>query len=178
MLKDGWLNRADKTRGRFRDFLKSSLRNFTLDRLARYEARNPPVELSTLENDLHEDANPSEVFDLYWVRTVLAQTLINMETDCRNPAENQPRRTHIWEMFRVRILDPIMSDADPLPYEALVERFGLRSPTDASNMLLSGKRIFKAHLNRVIEEYGERDAATADEVRALSEFVQKLAHGS
>jgi len=30
----------------------------------------------------------------------------------------------------------------------------------------------------VIEEYGERDAATADEVRALSEFVQKLAHGS
>ena len=62
-----------------------------------------------------------------------------------------------------------------MPYEQLIERFGLRSPTDASNMLLSAKRIFKMHLNNVIKEYAEQDAATAMEVQALEEFVSRMA---
>ena len=40
----------------------------------------------------------------------------------------------------------------------------LKSPTDASNLLLSGKRIFKAHLTRLIQEYASQDAAIAAEV--------------
>src|ERR1019366_2767135 len=35
ILKKGWLQRADRSRGKFRDFLKTSLRNFVLDRLNR-----------------------------------------------------------------------------------------------------------------------------------------------
>src|ERR1019366_9096192 len=35
ILKKGWLQRADHTRGKFRDFLKTSLRNFVLDCLDR-----------------------------------------------------------------------------------------------------------------------------------------------
>jgi hypothetical protein len=72
-------------------------------------------------------------------------------------------------------LEPIFDGTVQLPYEQLIERFGLRSPTDASNMLLSGKRIFKAHLNKVIKEYAEQDTATAAEIRALEDFVSKLA---
>ena len=88
-----------------------------------------------------------------WARTVLAETVRRMEADCRNPAGDQPRRSYIWEMFRIRLLAPIFDDVAPVPYEQLIERFGLRSPTDASNMLLSAKRIFKMHLNNVIKEY-------------------------
>ena len=39
ILKKGWLQRADHSRGRFRDFLKTSLRHFVLDRLNRVESR-------------------------------------------------------------------------------------------------------------------------------------------
>jgi hypothetical protein len=175
ILKKGWLQRADHTRGKFRDFLKTSLRNFVLDRLSRVEFKRPPVSLDELAQEPPAAQAPSEEFDLTWVRTVLAQTLQQMEADCKNPAADQPRRGYIWEIFRIRLLEPVFNDAVPAPYEELIERFSLRSPTDASNLLLSAKRIFKAHLRRVIQQYAEQDAATAAEIQALEEFIARLA---
>jgi hypothetical protein len=175
ILKTGWLQRADRERGKFRDFLKISLRNFVLDRLSRAEVKRAPLSLDELEVDLPAAEETAEAFDLTWVRTVLAETLRRMEADCKDPAEEQPRRSQIWEMFRIRLLEPFFNDAPQVPYDQLIESFGLKSPTDASNMLLSAKRIFKAHLTRVIKEYAEHDAATAEEIRALEEFVAGLA---
>ena len=175
LLKEGWLRRADQNRGRFRDFLKTSLRNFVLNRLTRAEVKNPPISMEELEHELpHPDA-PSEEFDLVWVRTMLAETLRRMEVDCKNPGEDQPRRSYIWEMFRIRLLEPIFNDAAQPSYDQLIDQFGLKSPTDASNTLLSAKRIFKAHLSKVIKEYAVQDAATAAEIQALEDFLIRLA---
>jgi DNA-directed RNA polymerase specialized sigma24 family protein len=175
ILKKGWLQRADPQRGQFRDFLKTSLRNFVLDRLSRAEVRHAPLPLEEVQRELPAPEAPSEEFDLTWVRTVLAETLRRMEADCKDPAAEQPRRGQIWEMFRIRLLDPLFNDAPQVPYEQLIENFGLKSPTDASNMLLSAKRIFKSHLTRVIKDYAEQDAATAAEIQALEEFIAGLA---
>jgi hypothetical protein len=175
ILKTGWLQRADRQRGQFRDFLKTSLRNFVLDRLSRAEVKHAPVSLDELEVDLPGPEETADAFDLTWVRTVLAETLRRMEADCKDAAAEQPRRGQIWEMFRIRLLEPFFNDAPQVPYDQLIESFGLKSPTDASNMLLSAKRIFKAHLTRVIKEYAEADAATAEEIRALEEFIGRLA---
>jgi len=71
-------------------------------------------------------------------------------------------------------LEPVFNDAPLLPYDQLIDRFGLKSPTDASNTLLSAKRIFKAHLNDVIKEYAGMDAATATEIQALQDFLDRL----
>jgi DNA-directed RNA polymerase specialized sigma24 family protein len=175
MLKEGWLRRADQNRGRFRDFLKASLRNFVLDRLNRAEAKNPPLSIEELQQELPQPDAPGEAFDLAWARTVLAETLRRMEADCRNPGEDQPRRSQIWELFRIRLLEPIFHDAAQPAYDQLIEQFGLKSPTDASNTLLSAKRIFKAHLSKVIKEYAGQDAATATEIQALEDFLARLA---
>jgi hypothetical protein len=175
ILKKGWLQRADHTRGKFRDFLKTSLRNFVLDRLSRAEVRRPPLSLDEMTREPAAAEGPSDEFDLTWVRAVLARTLREMEADCKNPAADQPRRGQIWDMFRLRLLEPVFNDTAPAPYEELIGRFGLRSPTDASNMLLTAKRIFKAHLGRVIRDYAEQDAATAAEIQDLEEFISRLA---
>jgi len=175
LLREGWLRKADQNRGRFRDFLKTSLRNFVLDRLNLVEVKNPPVSLDDLEHELPEPEAVSEAFDLEWARTVLGETLRRMEADCRKPGEDQPRRGFIWEMFRIRLLEPVYNGAEQVPYDELIERFGLKSPMDASNMLLSGKRIFKSHLDKVIREYAGQDAAAALEIKALEEFLQRLA---
>jgi hypothetical protein len=187
MLKEGWLLKADQNRGRFRDFLKTSLRNFVLDYLNRAEVRNPPVSLDDPERQQEPalanieapaaSAGEAEAFDLAWARTVIAETLRRMEVDCKNPAAEQPRRTYIWELFRVRLLEPVFHDAELPPYDELIERFHLKSPTDASNTLLSAKRIFKGHLNEVIREYAGQDAATVTEIRALEEFLGRVAKG-
>ena len=173
--KPAGCNAPIRQRGKFRDFLKVSLRNFVLDRLSRAEVKHAPVSLDELELDLPAPEETSEAFDLTWVRTVLAETLRQMEEDCKDPSAEQPRRSQIWEMFRIRLLEPLFNDAPQVPYEQLIETFGLKSPTDASNMLLSAKRIFKMHLTRVIKEYAERDVATAEEIHALEEFVARLA---
>jgi hypothetical protein len=175
ILKKGWLERADPRRGKFRDFLKTSLRNFVLDRLNRAEFKHAAVSLEELAREPAADEAPSEAFDLTWARTVLAQTLRRMEADCKDPSAGQPRRGQIWEMFRIRLLEPVFEGVAPAPYEELIGRFGLRSPTDASNLLLSAKRIFKMHLGRVIREYAEQDAATAAEIQALEQFLARLA---
>lgn len=176
LLKEGWLLRADQNRGRFRDFLKASLRNFVLDYLSRTDVKNPPVSLDELEQELPHPADESaDAFDLAWARTVLAETLRRMEADCRNSKEEQPRRTQIWEMFRLRLIEPVFNDAEPPAYGELIEKFGLKSPTDASNTLLSAKRIFKVHLNQVIKEYAGQDTATAAEIQALEDFLARLA---
>jgi len=178
LLKEGWLRKADQNRGRFRDFLKTSLRNFVLDHLNRAEVKNPPVSLEELEQEPAQPDDLSEAFDLAWARTVLAETLRRMEADCKNPGEDQPRRGHIWEMFRLRLLEPVFNDTAPLAYDQLIDRFGLKSPTDASNTLLSAKRIFKAHLSKVIKEYAGQDAAAAIEIQALEDFLARLAKRS
>jgi DNA-directed RNA polymerase specialized sigma24 family protein len=174
MLREGWLKKADQTRGRFRDFLKISLRNFILDHLSKAEVKNPPVSLEELEQEIPESPTSAEEFDLAWTRAVLTETLRRMEADCRRPGKDQPRRSCIWEIFRIRLLEPLFHDAPQMPYDQLVERFGLKSPLDASNTLLSGKRIFKTHLDDVIRDYAGKDAATDLEVQALKEFLGRL----
>ncbi|HUC83602.1 MAG TPA: hypothetical protein VL970_00305 [Candidatus Acidoferrales bacterium] len=174
ILREGWLRKADQTRGRFRDFLKTSLRNFILDRLSRADVKNPPLSLDELEQEIPEAPASAEEFDLAWARAVLGETLRRMEADCRKPGKDQARRTAIWEIFRIRLLEPVFNGAPQMPYDQLIEKFGLKSPLEASNTLLSGKRIFKAHLDKVIHEYEGRDAATAVEIEALKDFLHRL----
>jgi len=175
LLKEGWLRKADQNRGRFRDFLKTSLRNFVLNRLNRADVKHAPLSLDDLEHELPEAPAAAEEFGLEWARTILTETLRRMEADCKRPGEDQPRRSQIWEIFSIRLLDPIFNDTPQMPYDQLIDRFGLKSPTDASNTLLSGKRIFKAHLDKVIREYAGQDAAAAVELQELEKFLQRLA---
>lgn len=174
ILREGWLKKADQTRGRFRDFLKISLRNFILDRLSRADVKNHPLSLEELEQEIPESSGADEEFDLAWARAVLGETLRRMEADCRRPGKDQSRRSCIWEMFHIRLLEPVFNNASPMPYDQLVKKFGLKSPLEASNTLLSAKRIFKGHLDEVIQEYAGRDAATALEIQALKDFLGRL----
>jgi hypothetical protein len=150
------------------------LRNFVLDRLSKTEVKNPSLSLDELEQEIPESPADAEEFDLAWTRAVLAETLRRMEADCRKPGKDQPRRSCIWEMFRIRLLEPLFNDAPQMPYDQLVERFGLKSPLDASNTLLSAKRMFKSHLDNVICDYAGKDAATDLELLALKDFLGRL----
>jgi hypothetical protein len=172
MLKAGWLQGASQSRGRFRNFLKTSLRHFVLDRLDKVAVKRAPVSLEELVHEVPETTEDG--FELAWFKTVLDETLRRMEADCRNPAEEQPRRTYIWEIFRLRLLEPMMDGAPEMPYEQLVEKFDLKSPSEAFNTLASGKRIFKTHLTRVIQEYAGQDEAAKAELDALDGLLSKL----
>ena len=171
-LREGWLDKANRDRGRFRDFLKSSLRNFLKDRLRKQATR--PASLDELELEVAEEGPADTLFDLNWARTILAETLERMEEDCRAPAKDQPRRAHIWEIFRLRLLQPALEGAEPVAYEELVSRLGIVSPFDAQNMLATAKRIFTRHLEAVIAEYAKGGEAVRRELEELERFLSGL----
>lgn len=175
ILKEGWLSNADRKRGRFRDFLKTSLTNFVRDRLR--ADSEPLASLEGLELDPPAEEPRVELFDLNWARVVLAETLKRMEQDCRSLGREQPRRITIWEVFRLRILEPNLKDAEPMNYDRLVSELGIVSPVDAQNMLATAKRIFTRHLNSVIGEYENSGKAVKVEIEALKSALRGLSHG-
>jgi DNA-directed RNA polymerase specialized sigma24 family protein len=169
ILKAGWLSRANRTRGRFRDFLKTSLRNFVHDRLRRQAGA--PTSLEVLQIDPAAEQNNDELFDLSWVREVLSETLKRMKEDCHTQVRNQPNRSKIWEVFQLRVLQPIFEDVEPLGYGELVVRCGVRSPFEAQNLLATAKRMFARHFGQVIQEYEGCGQPMREEVEHFRNFL-------
>jgi hypothetical protein len=192
ILKEGWLQKSDPRKGRFRDFLRKSLENLVWSwwkQQPEYKAwlkhkgdvdspDGPESETQDLQS-LPEPAVPEETadFNLAWVQSILTETLERMENDCKDGGKERGKREYIWEVFRLRILEPIFDDTEPIPYEQLVERFDLRSPTEASNMLLTAKRMFHRHLNAVIAEY-EAEGGAEIELDELKRIVARLSKDS
>jgi hypothetical protein len=175
ILKEGWLDKAEEKRGRFRDFLKISLKNFVRDRLR--TAHPEVVSMSESGLDLPAEESGSGTLDLEWVRTVLGEALKRMELDCRRPRRNKTNRVLVWETFRLRLVQPILEGTEPVGYDELVSRLEIASPSAAQNLLVSAKRIFSRHLKAVIAEYEKDSEAAATELQELRESLDGLAHG-
>jgi DNA-directed RNA polymerase specialized sigma24 family protein len=176
LLREGWLARVDLDRGRFRDFLKTSLRNYVLNWLRKKRQEEQRFEpLDELELPAQQDA-AADAFDLEWLRAIVSETLRRVEEDCLQPGKQQPRRGQTWEIFKLRLLDPAFQDAQPPSYGELVKRFDLKSPTEGTNMLLDAKRRFERHLFKVVAEYETTDdQARAAEVEDLKQALFRLA---
>ena len=171
-LREGWLGKANRDRGRFRDFLKSSLRNFLKDRLRKHAKQ--PASLDAMELDIPDKGPDETLFDVSWARAILAETLERMEADCRAPGKDQPRRSRIWEIFQLRLAQPALEGLEPVAYEELVSRLELVSPFDAQNMLATAKRIFTRHMEAVVSEYEKSGEAIRRELEELKRFLSRL----
>ncbi len=174
ILHPGWLEKADPNKGRFRDLLKSSLRNFVAGEMRKREAakrggKQEVVALDDLEQELAEAEPVSASFDMAWLQMLLAETLERMKLGCA-ASEN----SRVWEIFEVRVLRPALEGVAPPPYEELVARFGLKSPAQATNALATGKRMFARHLRAVIAHYEKGDQAVRAEIESLRVFLENL----
>jgi len=174
ILHPGWLEKADPNKGRFRDLLKSSLRNFVTGEMRKREAAKrggklAVVALDELEQEIPGPEPVSASFDMAWLQMLLAETLEKMKEGCA-ASEN----AHVWKIFETRVLQPALEGVEPPPYEELVARFGLRSPAQATNALATGKRMFARHLRAVIAQYESGDKAVRAEIDSLRVFLNKL----
>jgi hypothetical protein len=93
---------------------------------------------------------------------VLQQTLQRMREECA--AEG---RQDVWEVFQHRLLGPCLLGTAPLEYDALVQRLGFESPSQASNVLITAKRLFGRGPRAVIAEYTSDDEAIESEIGDL-----------
>ncbi len=167
VLRYNMLERAAAERGRFRSFMVKALDNHVASHGRRDAARKRGPNASRNQIPLEDadlatpEADPSNTYDLAWARQVFDLTVRRMRDECAAKG-----RGDTWELFRCRILDPILSGEPCPPYEALVERFGYESPAQASNALITAKRVFRRVLAEVVRDTvldeGDIDSEIAD----------------
>jgi RNA polymerase sigma-70 factor (ECF subfamily) len=161
------VHHADQGRGRFRSFLVRSLNNFVTSRLNReYAIRAKTAGLEEAETTASPPDAGTDCFEREWVKQVVRDALERMEADCR--ADN---RADLWEIFRMRVVEPMIHDTEPVDYEHIVTRFGIQSPRQAMNLLASAKRRFVPHLRAAVGRYVANAEAIDDEIADLRKIV-------
>lgn len=160
---------ADRQRGRFRTFVLTALDRFVFNELRNERVRQRHLQSSGCEGSLSQIADSCDrhdAFDIEWARVVLAQALRRMRQECRGLG-----RATIWAIFRARILRPIFTDRQPESYDRLVHRLGFASPSQASNALITSKRMFVRTLRAVVGEYEMGEADVDAELADLREIL-------
>jgi len=168
VLEKRLMDRADRSRGRFRSFLLKSFLNFVNSerRKERAAKRGPPasqrVDLDEHAGEIADPRQGRKAFDALWARQALGAALDRMRQECADK-----KRMDLWIIFEQRILNPIFSDDPPRAYEDIVADLGLQSPLQASNLLITAKRTFRRSLEAVVRKTVADEEEMTAEIAAL-----------
>jgi RNA polymerase sigma-70 factor (ECF subfamily) len=168
------LRRADPARGRFRTFVKASLRNFLIDHARRRSAqrRSPAghatIRLASLDNlDPSEQDDPSDAFDRQWAATLLSNVLEQVERDCGEDGLGV-----YWGAFERVVIRPMLGEAAAPPLADLAAELGVDSAARLSGMIQTVRRRFRRALRKAVEDTLEDISEAEDEVGVLRQFLR------
>ncbi len=164
---------ADPARGRFRTLLLKSLDRFVISERRKASALKrggrQPSALDAAEIDPPDPGEePSSGFDVAWAQALLAEVIRRMQAECEESG-----RPELWGVFECRVLQPILQESEPTPYDELVRRFGFQSPVQASNVLVTAKRTFDRLLRTAVSEYATSAAEVDEEIRDLRVILER-----
>jgi len=171
------IQRADRTKGRFRTLLLRALDRYLVSVHRKETARKriPPEKLIPLEAaNLSElpgafnDLNAEGVFHYAWVSNLLDRMIVEVRRECRR----RGRETH-WNLFHDRVLHPIITGAESPSLEELCRKYGVDATAKASNMIFLVKRRFQAALKRLLRQSVASEAQINEEMLELMKFLAK-----
>jgi RNA polymerase sigma-70 factor (ECF subfamily) len=170
VLDASFISTADRRRGKFRTFLLTSLDHFLIDQVRRSDAamRAQVSAAAVASGDGQEPVaqDVADPFDVQWAREVINEALARMEQECTASG-----RLDIWMMFQQRVAGPTLGERPAPSYEELVAQFGFQSPTQASNCLVTAKRMFARTLRAVVMEYAGADDSVEAELADLMKIL-------
>jgi len=177
VLEGDLLNRADRSRGKFRTFLLTSLERYIISQVRKENAarRSPGAQGHVSLDDTTEQIEDgrhtpvSAAFDLTWIRGVIDDSLKRTHDELKSSD-----REAAWMMFLARVVDPILHGEPPEPYAALIERLGFDSPMQASNALVAAKRIFETSFKSIIKDYVRDESEVDEEIKDLYAILSQL----
>jgi len=171
------IQRADRTKGRFRTLLLTALDRYltSLHRKQTAQKRIPKDKLVHLE---HGDSarlptaidglTSEESFNYVWVSQLLDRMLAEVQAECCSGE----MRVH-WEVFAARVLQPIMEGTEAPPLAQICSKYGIADTLKASNMIFAVKRRFQAALRRHLRESVASEAEVSEEMQELLKFLSK-----
>lgn len=167
VLEADLISSADPERGKFRTFLLTSLDRFTFNQLRDRKAKkrggmDKRVSLDDELQSAEPGHQPKDAFDIQWGREVLGESLRRMEAACAACG-----RPDLWGVFEARVVGPTLGETKAVDYDVLVKRFGYKSPSQASNALITANRTFQRILREVIGEYASDETEIESEIEDL-----------
>ena len=153
MIERGFLGRADPERGRFRGFLKVSLRNFMNDRERKAKAQRRggdrlhlrlhfgDEDLPVLELDA-KSQTPDEVLDDLWRSTLVERATQTLEQELAALGKET-----YFAVFR----DYFLSSEEGVDYQAVADRHEI-STVQVSNHLAHAKKRYRRLLRAAVME--------------------------
>ena len=171
ILEKDLIAAATRGRGRFRNFIRTVLDRYVVteyrQRTTAKRNAGRVVSLDDLAQPVDAPVEESDrVFDVEWARTVLTTTLDHMQATCQFH-----NRQDVWTLFELRLIKPMLHGEPEIPYSTLVQRLGLRSPSQATNLLTTGKRMFIRTLHLVIGEYADSAEQIDQEIHDLFKIL-------
>ena len=173
VLDGGLVSRADPGKGRFRTLLLTALDHYVVSviRSEGAKKRSPEQGFVTIDDSsdqLGAVQPPPDPFDVAWAHEIIAEALGRVKAECTASG-----RSAYWSVFDCRVVAPIFDGVEPVPYEQVVEKFGFRSPTEASNALVTAKRMFVRALRAVVAEYARDEDGIDREIGELRAILSR-----
>ena len=177
VLGRGLIEKADQSKGRFRSFLLLALNRYliNIEEAETAQKRIPREMLVSLDQidppDLPDSlvqSAPEETFNYAWVSALLEQVLDEVQKKC-----SARDLTVHWQVFRDRIVLPILNRTEPLSMKEICNKYGIEGTIKASNMITTVKRIFQTVLKQHIRNSVMSDVDTADELKQIKRFFPR-----
>jgi len=171
------IQQADQTKGRFRTFLLTALDRYTASSYRREMARKrQPIErIIQIEADelpnlstQKSESSPDQVFHYAWASDLLDQVLSAVKGECCNTG----KAAH-WNVFQEKVLTPIIDSTETPSLKKICTKYGVESESQASNMIVTVKRRFRAVLKRNLKQSAKSDSEVEEEFNDLLRILSK-----
>jgi len=149
------LEHVHANHGRLRDYLRRCLDHyvFAQHRSKASVAWDKRVAWDDLHHDPRGFASAPGIcpFDVGWARTVMTEAIIRTKDQFFHG-----QRQHVWDVFDLCIVRPLLFGRPATPYAELSEQLGLTVKA-IQNRRVSAMRAFSKHLSAVIAAYAGND---------------------
>jgi RNA polymerase sigma factor (sigma-70 family) len=172
ILRNKWLQHADRNRGRFRSLLLRSLQNFLINYAEKTHARKRGGDLEFLSWDdwmaeapsqlaipvqAFDSLPPERIFDLTWATAVVEHALQRLREECESKGK-------FW-LFQA--LSPLLTDErDEVSYAKLSAELGM-AETAVKKQLHNMRQRYRSLLREEVSQTVEDPADVDDEIRYL-----------
>jgi len=172
ILKNNWLQHADRNRGRFRSLLLRSLQNFLINAAEKTHAHKrgggvefiswddwmaeAPSQLSVPVQAL-ESLPPERIFDLTWATTVVEHALQRLREECESKG-----KLWLFQALSAHLTD----ERDKVSYLNLSAELGM-AETAVKKQLHNMRQRYRSLLRDEVSQTVEDPADVDDEIRNL-----------
>jgi RNA polymerase sigma factor (sigma-70 family) len=172
ILRNDWLQNADRNRGRFRSLLLRSLQNFLINAAekSRTRKRGGGVEFISWDDWMAEAPSqlsipvqaldslpPERIFDLTWATTVVERALQRLREECESKG-----KLWLFQALSFHLTD----ERDEISYSKLSAELGM-AETVVKKQLHNMRQRYRSLLRDEVSQTVEDPADVDDEIRYL-----------